>query len=119
MNFDKLKFWKKDYQSVIAEELIAKDFLRTVQHYVSFPNSVNPFSFAVLPMHDGILASISRENFSTATDETGRILFTALDKSVQLIVDYETGFMTVAIGSVFYDTFEAHEQQPNHDNFYR
>jgi hypothetical protein len=70
-------------------------------------------------MHDGILASISRENFSTATDETRRILFTALDKSVQLIVDYETGFMTVAIGSVFYDTFEAHEQQPNHDNFYR
>jgi len=119
MNFDKLKFWKKDYQTVIAEELIAKDFLRTVQHYVSFPNSVRPFSFAVLPMVDGILASISRENFSTATDETGRLLFTALDKSVQLIVDYETGFMTVTIGSVFYDTFEVHEPQPVHDNFYR
>lgn len=119
MNFDKLKFWKKDYQTKVVEELISKDFLRTVQHYVSFPNSVRPFSFAVLPMVDGILASISRENFSTATDETGRILFTALDKSVQLIVDYETGFMTVAIGSILYDTFEVQEPQQSHDNFYR
>ena len=108
------QFWKRgDRQTMIANELLDKDFLRTVKHYVCFPNSASPFSLAILPLHDGVLTSISRENFSTATDESGRLIFTALDKGLQLIIDYETGLMTVAMGYVLYDTYEIPEQ-PKH-----
>lgn len=100
---------KKDPALKIGEELIKKDFLRTVNHYVTFapaPGKI-PLNFAILPLHEGILTSIALEDFTTAQDETDRIIFTHVNKTAQIIVDYAAGLMTVTFGYVLLDTFEA------------
>ena len=105
--------FKKDINMQISAELIKKDFLRTVSHYVAFAPAPGKLSLniATLPMDEGILASIALEDFTTVQDDKGRIILTHLNKTAQIILDYDAKIMTVAFGYVLFDTFEAPRTQ--------
>ena len=64
------------------------------------------FNLVVVPLSDGILTSIDRDNFNVAVDTEGRLILTRLDRKIQLVFDYDKGFMTGVLGGVLYDTFE-------------
>lgn len=101
-------FKKKDPSIEISEELIQKDFLRTVQHYIAFAQAPGkiPLNIATLPMKEGILASISLEDYRIAQDDLNRIILTHVNKTSQIIMDYPNGIMTVTFGYVLFDTIE-------------
>ena len=64
------------------------------------------FNLVIVPLSDGILTSIDRDNFNVAVDTEGRLILTRLDRKIQLVFDYDKGFMTGILGGVLYDTFE-------------
>jgi hypothetical protein len=64
------------------------------------------YNLVVVPLSDGIMTSIERENFNIAMDTEGRLILTRKDRKVQLVFDYGSGFMTGVLGGVLYDTFE-------------
>lgn len=101
-------FFKKDRYRQISEELLQKDFLRTVSHYVAFSSEQGkkPLNIVTLSMEEGVLASISLDEFQTAQDETGRIILTHRNRTAQIILDYTAKIVTVTFGCVLYDTYE-------------
>lgn len=64
------------------------------------------YNLVVVPLSDGIMTSIERENFNIAMDTEGRLILTRKDRKVQLVFDYGSGFMTGVLGGVLYETFE-------------
>ncbi len=88
-------------------------FVYSVSHYLQLgPNKCKgDYNLVVVPISDGILTSIERDNFSIAMDTEGRLILTRKDRKVQLVFDYEKGFMTGVLGGILYDTFEIPKQE--------
>jgi hypothetical protein len=69
------------------------------------------YNLVVVPLSDGIMTSIDRENFSIAMDTEGRLILTRKDRKVQLVFDYEKGFMTGVLGGALFETFDIPKQE--------
>jgi hypothetical protein len=69
------------------------------------------YNLVIVPLSDGIMTSIKRDGFNIAMDTDGRLILTRKDGKIQLVFDYDKGFMTGTLGGVLYDTFEV----PRHE----
>lgn len=85
------------------------EFVYSVGHYLPLGprRSSGDYNLVVVPLSDGIMTSIDKEGFDIAMDTEGSLILTRRDRRVQLVFDYERGFMTGVIGGALYDTFEA------------
>jgi hypothetical protein len=88
-------------------------FVYSVGQYLPLgPNKCKgDYNLVVVPISDGIMTSIERDNFIIAMDTEGRLILTRKDRKVQLVFDYDKGFMTGVLGGILYDTFEIPKQE--------
>ena len=88
-------------------------FVYSVRHHLPLgpKRCKSNYNLVVVPLSDGIMTSIERENFNIAMDTEGRLILTRKDRRIQLVFDYDKGFMTGILGGVLYDTFEV----PRHE----
>ncbi len=88
-------------------------FVCSVRHHLPFsPKKCSgEYNLLIVPLSDGILTSIDRESFKIVMDTDGRLILTRKDGKVQLVFDYDKGFMTGILGGALYETCEI----PSHE----
>lgn len=106
------KFWEKSKD----RDLEKKYFMDTIKHFIPYTPSKgkaeHPFLFAILPLKDGVLASLPLEDFKIYDCEENKVVCTNNTKTSQIIIDYDAGFITAIFGWIFYD-FENEKRVEN------